>query len=190
MITDDFFNLIRSRHTVRRYKPDAVPLDKLKAMLDVACYAPYGGGKEPWKFILVIDKDKIEKIAALPRLDYDYGRYIGSAPALVAALWKPLRYPSRNHDVDITDHLLWQEYKQDITVGLLIVGHAIQNLLLAATVYGLGAGYVGPFHRDAGIEELLGIEKPYTVCALISLGYPLEEAERQPKDTSSLIEIQ
>ena len=82
-----FLDLIKSRYTVREYKPDVPPLEDLKAILDAACYAPYGGGAEPWKFILLRDRNMIKRLASLPGLDYDFGRYIGGAPAIVVAAW-------------------------------------------------------------------------------------------------------
>ena len=41
----DFYDIIKSRRSIRGYKSDEVPADKLARILDAGTYAPTGRGK-------------------------------------------------------------------------------------------------------------------------------------------------
>ena len=79
--------------------------------------------------------------------------------------------------------------KHATTIGFMSLAHAIENLLLAATAFGYGAGYIGPFHGSVGLESILSVEKPYLVSTIIPISYPADESGRKPKDTFGLIEL-
>lgn len=55
---------ILARKSVRAFKPEAIPLDDLRALLDVARFAPSGGNLQPWKMI-VVTGDALGEVAAL-----------------------------------------------------------------------------------------------------------------------------
>jgi len=179
MKPDEFLNVIVKRHTVRRFKAEPPPEADVAKLLEAAARAPYGGGSPPWKFVFTGDRAQIEKVGAAlkahqPDATEEFGAYFVHAPVLIAAAWKPICYPAREPPADLNDPQAWPKYREDITVGLLSVGHAIENILLAATALGLGAGYIGPSHGEFGFEEILSVEPPYRVCALIPIGYPAE----------------
>ena len=45
-MTNEVLNLIRTRRSVRAYKPDAVPAELLTAVLEAGTYAPTGKGRQ------------------------------------------------------------------------------------------------------------------------------------------------
>ncbi|MDZ7629025.1 MAG: nitroreductase family protein [Parvularculaceae bacterium] len=51
----DFFNDLKRRHTVRDFRPDAVPLDIIETCIAAAGRAPSGANHQPWHFALVGD---------------------------------------------------------------------------------------------------------------------------------------
>ena len=55
----------------------------------------------------------------------------------------------------------------------------MENQLLAATAFGLGAGYIGPRHDMPRLEEILSLEKPFTVAAIVPIGYPAREKQKE-----------
>lgn len=180
MKPDEFLNVIAERHTVRQFKADAPAEADIAKLLEAAAHAPYGGGTPPHKFFVSSDRRQFEELAAAlkahhPDASEGFGTYFVDAPIVIAAAWKPICYPARQVPADLNDSQAWPKYKEDITVGLLSVGHAIENLILAATALGLGAGYIGPFHGDLGFEEILSFDQPYRICALIPIGYPAEK---------------
>ncbi len=122
MYANNFLAVIKKRKTVRRFKKDIPPEKDITAILNAACHAPYGGGTEPWKFILVPNKEKIEALSEAlkkkyPEVTYEFGTYFVDAPVVVAAAWRPIHYPLRSEEIEITGPNVWENYKQDITVG-------------------------------------------------------------------------
>ncbi|MBM4080403.1 MAG: oxidoreductase, partial [Planctomycetes bacterium] len=47
----DVYEAIRTRRSIRRYKPDPIPDEVLKRVLDAARLAPSANNIQPWKFI-------------------------------------------------------------------------------------------------------------------------------------------
>ncbi len=75
--------------------------------------------------------------------------------------------------------------------GLMGVGHAVQNVILAATLRGLGVGYVGTFDPPPPpeFERALSIEKPFCLLMLLPIGYPAEDRPSQSKDMSKIVSV-
>lgn len=49
----DVETAVRRRRSIRAFRPDPVPLDEVRAILDIARHAPSGGNMQPWKIIVV-----------------------------------------------------------------------------------------------------------------------------------------
>jgi nitroreductase len=79
---------LRSRISIRQFKPDPVPEALVRDILDVARFAPSGGNLQPWKVIAVAGAEKDALIALakanLPGEDDD-------RPVYPASLWEPYR---------------------------------------------------------------------------------------------------
>ena len=58
----NFFDVVKRRRSIRRYKPDAIPNEYLNEILESARIAPSGSNKQPWHFIVVDEKDIINKL--------------------------------------------------------------------------------------------------------------------------------
>jgi nicotinate-nucleotide--dimethylbenzimidazole phosphoribosyltransferase len=70
----DLLAVFAKRRSVRRYKPDPVPEEHLRIILDAARRVPTSGNQQPWKFLVIRDRVKIERMRercldrAVPRL--------------------------------------------------------------------------------------------------------------------------
>lgn len=53
----DFYEVIRTRRSVRAFKKDSIPETVLNRILDAARIAPSGSNRQPWRFILVTDEN-------------------------------------------------------------------------------------------------------------------------------------
>lgn len=49
---------VKQRKSVRAFKPDPVPLDEVRALLDIARAAPSGGNLQPWKMIVIAGEER------------------------------------------------------------------------------------------------------------------------------------
>ncbi len=56
------FNIFTSRRSVRAYKPDAIPDEHIKKILDIARSAPTSGNQQPWKFLVVKNRKKLDEL--------------------------------------------------------------------------------------------------------------------------------
>jgi nitroreductase len=157
----ELMEAIKGRRSIRVYKADAVPEEKLKAVLEALRWAPSWANTQCCEAIVVRDpKLKSELAGTLPR----------GNPALSALVEAPLvivlcalRGVSGYHRGEVTtDKGDWFMFD---------TGLAMENLCLAAHSLGLGTVIVGLFdHRKAA--QLLGVPQKIEVVAMTPLGVP------------------
>ncbi|UCE08440.1 MAG: nitroreductase family protein, partial [bacterium] len=59
---EDFFQIIKSRRSVRKFKSNPIPEEHITKILDAARSAPTSGNQQPWKFIIIQDADEIDEL--------------------------------------------------------------------------------------------------------------------------------
>ena len=154
---------IMTRTSVRKYADKPVEKEKIDAMLRAGMAAPTAVNKQPWHFVVINDKAKLNELAAAnPR-----AKMLLTAPLAIVVCG------------DMTKALQGkgQEYWiQDCSA-------ATENILLAAHAQGLGAVWTGVYPMDDRIQPLSKTLKlPETViprCTIV-IGYPAEQPK--PKD--------
>jgi len=52
---------IRSRKSIRRFLDTEIPLDVIRRILEAGIRAPSGGNRQPWRFVVVTDREKIRQ---------------------------------------------------------------------------------------------------------------------------------
>ncbi len=155
----EFDDVIKTRRSIRKYKGTPVPRESLMKILEAARIAPSAGHRQPWHFVVVEDKETIEKLAGR-------SKWAAEAPVIIVGLADPVTSPS------------W---------SLNDMGIAFEHIVLTATSLGLGTCWMGQTKRDSEVKELLGIPDELKVIALTPLGEPDEVKE--PKARKSLEEI-
>lgn len=145
---------IENRRSVRQYKQQKIEREKIEKILQAGICAPSGKNGQPWRFYVIReDKETLRKIAKLS------GRSVFVAQADCVILVYLDKDSSYNYVKDAE-----------------AIGACIENMLLAAEAFGLGACWVGEtVNRAAEVNELLQLESRYEFMALISLGYPLQK---------------
>lgn len=155
--------LIFERRSVRKYGKDAVSDGEIRDMLEAAMAAPSACCKDPWHFIVLRDREILEKTAAgLP-----HGGMLADAGAGIVVCGAL----SEAHD-GMLSYML-----QDCSA-------AIENILLAASSLGLGAVWLGAHPREDRIEHLrktLGIPESITPISVVSIGRPAEKKEARTR---------
>ncbi len=171
---------IRTTRAIRRLKPDPVPIELVKKVCEAGTFAPSGGNRQPWFFIAVTDREKIEHIANLYRETFT--QYI--VPAQKAAEGED--YPEEKRK-NMKAAIYLAEHLHETPVLLFVAGWtrrggpqaqalfpAIQNILLACRAVGLGASLTTAHRAHAEeIDTMLGLnpEKTPTI-AMIPIGWP------------------
>ena len=82
--TTDLFEIIRTTRSMRRLKPDPVPNELIRKILEVGVCAPSGGNMQRWRFLVVRDPKVKETVGALYKRAWDEQvapRYRSGEPA-------------------------------------------------------------------------------------------------------------
>lgn len=126
----EFYEVVRTRRSVRSYKPDPVPDEVLKRVLEAVRIAPSGSNRQPWKFIIVKDEELKKKVA-----ECCHGQmFITEAPIVIVACGYNIHYNRGG-------------YMGDLSM-LVDVSIAMTHLILAARAEGLGTCWIGAFDND------------------------------------------
>ena len=179
----ELFEIIRTTRSMRRLKPDLVPRELIRKILEAGTCAPSGGNMQRWRFLLIADPEVKRKVGALYRRAWDEivaPRYRSGEPApgssrerfdRMLAAAEHLAHHIHEAPVWIVPCL--QGASPTRTAGSSIYP-AVQNMLLAARALGLGATlttlYLN-FEKDA--EAALGLPPDWHSYALIPIGYPV-----------------
>ena len=168
----EFYEVIRTRRSVRSYKPDPIPDDVLQRVLEAARIAPSGSNRQPWRFIIVRDEETKKKL--VPACHNQ--SWIAEAPIIVVACAQELAYNRGGYMGKLS--------------GIMDVTIAFTHLILAARAEGLGTCWIGAFDNEQ-VKEVLGVPSGWNVAALTPLGYPAEgeSAFREPVGRKPLDEI-
>ncbi|HHW39944.1 MAG TPA: nitroreductase family protein [Syntrophomonadaceae bacterium] len=162
-MTKDVIDAIKERTSIRRFKPDPVPQATIGRLLDAARLAPSAGNMQPWFFVVVMNEDLRRQLAKAARQPF-----IAEAPVCIVVCAEPERSASRYGRRGRELYCI-----QDTAA-------AIENILLAATGYGLGACWVGAFDEEEA-ARILELEPGLRPVALIPIGYPDQERKAVPR---------
>jgi nitroreductase len=192
----DFFDTVRKRHSIRHYSDQPVAHEDILTMLETAILAPNATNEQPWRFIVIRDRglregmrDVINAVveAMIASADSEsrkqrlsgmrlYSTHFAAAPVAIAVLARP--WVGGGHAPPTSP------MHRDL--ALLSVAMAVAHLQLAATALGYNSCFAsGPaeFAREE-IEAMLGVEQPWFLVGIISLGKtakpPRERPPRKP----------
>lgn len=146
---------IQTRRSVRKYKQE-VPGDELiRECIEAACFAPSAHNSQPWKFVVVKDKEKIKALSKTQ----PYSAFLSSAPVVIVALAEESKSP--------------RHWVEDLSCAIML-------LMLKAHEFGLGTCWnavyqPGSQEREDYVRQVLKIPKGYRVLANIGLGFPAEK---------------
>ena len=160
--TNDHLDFILGRRSIRVYSPGEVTDAEVTRLLEAAMAAPSAMTKDPWRFVLIRDRQTLAQLAAL----HPGAALLASAAMAIAVCG----------DLDAA-------FERQISYLLQDCAAAIENLLLAAHAQGLGACWVGIHPGEPLIKrvrELLSLPPSFVPVAVVSLGQP---GEQQPPRT-------
>ena len=184
---DRLLELIRQRRSIRRFSDRAVGREDIARLLEAARWAPSNHNRQPWKFLVIEDKQQItqlaetirqglsEKLKSLPEAAAayagkftHYATFFSNAPVLLVVLHK--------QPVSVSAPLLAGLKNPDLVSGEpLSVAMAVQNLLLAAQALGLGTCVLtGPLLVRDALAGALDLPACHDLTCLVALGHPAE----------------
>ena len=180
----DVVEAIKTRRSIRRYKPDPIDDRTLETVLEAARWAPSWKNSQCTRLIVVRDADTRAKLAdSLIKVtvgdelrDNPSTKAILNAPVVIVACAELGR---SGYDAGrlVTDKGDW--YMFDVAL-------AMQNLMLAAHALGLGTVHLGQFDAQK-VAAILGVPEGFAVVEMTPLGYPDHEAKAPPRKELSEI---
>lgn len=184
----DVFQAMTEMRAMRRLKPDPVPKDLIREVIQYAIHAPSGGNTQGWRFIVVTDAEMRRQIAGYYAQAVDfYFAHINT---------KPLPHQTEEEWEKLKRSVLWQrDHLAEVPVLIFpalrgvrqVLGDplggrstaasiypAVQNLLLACRAKGLGATLTTLHLRhEKEVDAILGTPEDAATYAMIPVGYPL-----------------
>ncbi len=200
----DFFETINTRKTIRKYKSDMPNMEDIKKIIDAARLAPSATNSQNWQFIVIKNKELMEKMKNAVINEYDklaemnkeeefldkinyfksYSTFFTNAPVLIAIV-----------ETQRTSYITEMMKKLNFTLeqiklmrpdsSLLSIGAAIENMSLAAHNLGYGTCWmVAPIIAVKTFDKILNLEEGSHVVSLLPLGVPYSENYQSPAKKS------
>jgi nitroreductase len=184
----EFREVIRTRRSVRHFRPDPVSDEALRRVVDAARLAPSAQNKQPWRFYVATGQSRLTlgKLLAQATIHLtEYVDILGPKEHEKAVEW----YTSLGEAPVI---VVVTSPPNDDPFGLLTrnlsVGAALENLLLAAVDEGLAACNITYSHWVADdLSAELDLPHGWEILSVVALGHPddtdLLSQTRRPDDT-------
>jgi len=161
----DVIEAIQSRRSIRKFEDVEVEDEKVDIILDAGRWAPSGMNNQPWQFIVVRNRETIDKIAQCTA----YGNIVKSANLLIAIF-------------------LNKDEMYDRTKDVMAIGAAIQNMLLAVHSLDLGAVWLGEVLKEKEkVNQILDAPNSLELMAVLAIGGPAEKPTSTRKALSEIV---
>lgn len=163
-----FYELVKNRRSIRKYENKEVEQEKIENILRVALMSPASKRTNGWEFIVVRDKETLQKLSTCREMG---SAFVCDAPMAIIVCANP-----EKSDV-------WFE---DASIASTFIQLAAQDL-------GLGSCWVQVYNRQhtetetAGeyIKRLLDIPNHLEVLNIVTIGYKNED--RKPYEEEKLL---
>ena len=194
---DDLLKILRMRRSIRVYKKEDVPKEKIKAVLEAMRYAPTASNLQGWRYLVLTDKEEIKYLSEETSKFFKFARKILPFRYLVAPfltgrtrrrvlspktklqLDNALNRMKKGEDIIFFDApcvIILYSKKYANAMAANDAGIAFTHGMLAAQAMGLGTCWIGFAQRRLQnikrIKKHFQIPKGNHVWGVITMGYP------------------
>ena len=195
MKKEEFYQLLESRKSIRKFKSESVPQEVIERILIAGMHAPSGKNRQNWRFFVVTGAKRDEY------LKYSQKSWLGIKDILSQKL-KPSLYQFTERffytlgDAPVIIFAYSHndaEERYHTSIGSVYM--TVENMNLACLVEGLGACTMGaPLEIKEEVDKFLGVDKlaEYQrgelelLCAMV-IGYPDHEPPKAPRQLDSRV---
>jgi nitroreductase len=159
---------IKGRRSIRAYSDEPVSKEQIEAVIEAGTWAPTGTNRQPWKFIVIENKELI--------------KYISDETKLVLQEMMPNMAKQFQTEADVICYnapllilVCTEADNQWRHVNLLDSVLAAQNMFLKAYELGLGScymGFVSFLSTRLDVMEKIGVPDGYEIMVPLILGHP------------------
>ena len=153
-----FYDLLRSRRSIRKFQNREVEKEKTDIILKSALLAPSSRAIRPWEFIAVTDRALLKKLSACK----EHGsEFLAGAPLGIVVIANP----------EACD--VWVE---DASIASIIIQLSAQSLNLSSCWIQVRERFhSGAVKAEDYIKEVLKIPEKYSIECIVAIGYPAEK---------------
>jgi len=187
-MNDTLHTFLRSRRSIRRFRPEPIPTEVLDRILTTATFAPSAHNGQPWRFVVLVTPESRSRLIVnlagkfcrdmtadgMPERDIQdrterTSRRIKEAPIIVVLCQDLTRVNTQSDKVRMLTEL---------KMGAQSIAVAGLQILLAAQVEGLGGTWIcWPLFAPEETRQALNLPQEWEPQAMIFLGYPAENPE-------------
>ena len=198
--TNNLHTFLRTRRSIRRFKPDLVPASVIQNILTTATFAPSAHNRQPWRFAVVTTSAARQKLADAMSLEFQRDLEADGLPR--EEIQKRI---TRSRErllsapvvivlcVDMTDMDSYPDTrrkKAEYMMATQSVANAGLQLLLAAHAEGLGGVWVcSPLFAQETVGRTLNLPETWEPQAMLFVGYPVDIPEARERKTIQEIAI-
>ena len=185
------FDVISKRRSIRKFIDKDIPIELIKKILNSAMQAPSAKNRQPWKFIVVTNNEKVEMLEAMQAGIENERNHLGLLPNSLQFLNGAQNTMKMMEQAPITvfvfntaDNYFWDETtienKFSDMANIQSIGASIENMLLAATDLGIGSLWICDIFF-AYREICKWLNEKNQLVAAISFGYANEKPNPRPR---------
>ena len=175
----DVKDAIGKRRSIRQYGNASVPQDVITEVLDAARRAPSGCNAQPWRFVVVQDRETVEM---LRRHDAFPQSFVYSAPVIIVCCGDPAAYAGKyGGENQVAEGTVPEDAEQRKAMFDIVEGKAVVRtirdvsiasafMVLRATELGLGTSYIGLINEEA-LRTVLAIPEGLLILFVVLMGY-------------------
>ncbi len=142
---ESMLKLIKGRRSIRSFQNKKVPEEEIQMILEAGQWAPSASNRQPWKFIVIKNRDVLKELARAT----GYGWFIGESSFAVAIVGKP-----------------W------ISSNWYIIDTSLvsMNMMLMAWSLGIGTCWIGSMNKTKA-KEILELSDNDYILTVLPFGY-------------------
>jgi coenzyme F420-0:L-glutamate ligase / coenzyme F420-1:gamma-L-glutamate ligase len=187
-------DFLRSRRSVRRFKPDPIPDSVIERILTTATYAPSAHNLQPWRFVVIKNPDVKPRLAKTltTKMRLDMQAEGAAEPEIDKRISNSIRRIDEAPVIimlcrDTTDVRV--DTPEETIMNIQSTALAGLQLLLAAHAEGLGGNWIcWPLYATKETQSVLKLPENWEPQAMIFIGYPDETTKAKTlKNLNELI---
>jgi F420 biosynthesis protein FbiB-like protein len=190
-----FHDFLRSRRSVRRFKPDPIPDSVIERILTTATYAPSAHNLQPWRFVVVKNSDAKSRlgIALITKMRLDMQNDGAPESEIETRVTNSVRRIDEAPVIillcrDVTDVRV--DAPEETMMNIQSTALAGLQLLLAAHAEGLGGNWIcWPLYATHETQKALDLPEDWEPQAMLFIGNPIEASESYKRKPINQISV-
>ena len=164
--------VFKNRRSIRKFKQKSIPLEFIKSIITDSILAPSAGNEQPWKFIIIKNRELINRIS--DECKKNLLTRMAANPDDYAKKYEKMLQNEAFHifyHAPIVVYILGDEGLKNLYVDCAL---AASYFMISATSKGLGTCWVnfGIEIHNAVLRKELGLLDNHKIIAPIAIGYP------------------